>query len=58
VLLVTGYREEMAASIEMGLQIGACACLYKPLATEELIGIIEEIRREKRRALLGEAFQA
>jgi DNA-binding NtrC family response regulator len=58
VLLVAGYREEMAASIEMGLQIGACACLYKPLATEELIGIIEEIRREKRRALLGEAFQA
>jgi two-component system response regulator HydG len=56
VVLVTGYREEMAASIEKGLRIGAYTCLYKPLATEELIGIIEEISREKLRSFLGEPF--
>jgi two-component system response regulator HydG len=58
VVLVTGYREEMADSIEKGLQIGAYTCLYKPLATEELIGIIEEIGREKLRSFLGEPSQA
>jgi two-component system, NtrC family, response regulator HydG len=58
VVLVTGYREEMAASIEKGFQIGAYTCLYKPFETEELIGIIEEISRKKLRSFLGEPFQA
>ena len=58
VVLVTGYREEMTAAIEQGLQIGAYTCLYKPLATEELIGIIKEISRNKLRSVLGEPFQA
>jgi len=58
VVLVTGYREEMADSIEKGLQIGAYTCLYKPLETEELIGIIEEISRKKLRSFLGEPSQA
>jgi DNA-binding NtrC family response regulator len=58
VVLVTGYREEMTAAIEQGLQIGAYTCLYKPLAMEELIGIIKEISREKLRSVLGEPFQA
>jgi two-component system response regulator HydG len=57
VILVTGYREEMADSIEKGLLIGAYTCLYKPLATEELIGIIEEISREKLRLFLDEPSQ-
>lgn len=56
VVLVTGYGGEMAASIEQGLQIGAYACLYKPLDVEKLIGIIEEISRRKMKALLGEPF--
>ena len=54
VVLVTGYGEELAASIEKGLGIGACACLRKPFEIEELVGIIEEISRNKLRALLGE----
>lgn len=56
VVLVTGYGGEMAASIEQGLQIGAYACLYKPLDVEKLIGIIEEISRRKMKALFGEPF--
>jgi DNA-binding NtrC family response regulator len=58
VVLVTGYREEMADSIEKGLLIGAYTFLYKPLAMEELIAIIEEISREKLRSFLGEPSQA
>ncbi|MBI5643554.1 MAG: response regulator [Deltaproteobacteria bacterium] len=54
VVLVTGYRETMASSIETGLQIGAYACLYKPFAIEELTGIIEEISFNKLKSLLGE----
>jgi DNA-binding response OmpR family regulator len=54
VVLVTGYRDEMAGSIESGLAVGAHTCLFKPFALEELIGIIAEIRRRKRRKAFGE----
>jgi len=57
VVLVTGYREEMAPAIEKGLQIGAYTCLYKPFDTEELVGVIKEISRKKLQSLLGEPFQ-
>jgi DNA-binding NtrC family response regulator len=57
VVLVTGYREEMAPAIEMGFEIGAYTCLYKPFETEELIGIIKEISSKKLRSLLGEPFR-
>ncbi len=53
VILVTGYREEMASSIEKGLSIGAYACLYKPLETDALIAMIEDIRSKKYQAILG-----
>lgn len=56
VVMVTGYKEEMAASIESGLSIGAHACLYKPFATEELVKIIENVSKRKLRAFLGESF--
>lgn len=56
VIMVTGYGGEMAASIAKGEQIGAYACLYKPLEIEQLIGIIEEVSRRKQQALLGEPF--
>jgi DNA-binding response OmpR family regulator len=54
VILVTGYREEMMASISKGLQIGAYTCLYKPLEVDELVRIIGIIRKEKLRGALGE----
>jgi hypothetical protein len=38
------------------MRIGAFTALYKPLEIEKLIGIIEEIRRRKLQALLGEPF--
>lgn len=57
VLLVTGYGEGMADSINKGLQIGAYTCLYKPLPDEALINTIREIRRKKLCAVLGEAFE-
>jgi hypothetical protein len=56
VVLVTGYGKEMIGSIGKGEEIGAYACLYKPLEIDGLIGIIEEISRRKMQALLGEPF--
>lgn len=54
VVLVTGYREEMADSIRKGLQIGAYTCLYKPLEMQELFRCIKEIRHKKIKAIFGE----
>jgi DNA-binding NtrC family response regulator len=56
VVLVTSYRDEMSASIQQGMQVGAYTCLYKPLAMDKLMPIIEDIKRRKRNALLGEPF--
>jgi len=56
VVLVTAYRDEMTASIARGLQVGAYACLYKPLAMDELLGVVADISRRKLRTLLGETF--
>ncbi len=57
VILITGYGEEMAESVQKGLQIGAYTCLYKPLPDESLISVIAEIRRKKLGAVLGESFE-
>lgn len=55
VVLVTGYRQEMGASIEMGRNIGAYTCLYKPLEMDDLFGVIEEIRINKLQNMLVSA---
>jgi DNA-binding NtrC family response regulator len=47
VVLMTGYREEMAASIAQAREIGAYTCLYKPFETDELFRIMEDIRIRK-----------
>ena len=52
VVLVTGYREEMASSIERGMQIGAHCCFYKPFEVDDLLGILKEIRENKLRVML------
>lgn len=54
VVLVTGYREEMADSIRKGLEICAYTCLYKPFEMEELFRCIKEIRHKKFKAIFGE----
>ncbi|OYY74073.1 MAG: response regulator [Gammaproteobacteria bacterium 28-57-27] len=55
VILVTGYREEMASSIEKARKIGAYTCLYKPLELDALFELIEEIRVKKLQSLLASA---
>lgn len=54
VVLVTGYRDEMAGSIEKGRRIGAYTCLFKPFETDRLMDIVEEVRHMKLKAFLGE----
>jgi len=55
VVLVTGYRQEMGASIEMARRIGAYTCLYKPFEMDALFRLIEEIRIKKLQNLLVSA---
>lgn len=52
VVLMTGYRDEMANSIEKGRRIGAYTCLYKPFESDDLFKLIEEIRVGKLKNLL------
>lgn len=52
VVLVTGYRDEMANSIEKARKIGAYTCLYKPLEMDDLFQLIEEIKIKKLQNLL------
>ena len=47
VVLITGYRKEMADSIEQARSIGAYTCLYKPFEMDDLFRLIEEIRLKK-----------
>lgn len=44
VMLMTGYRHDMADSIEKARQIGVYTFLYKPFEMDELFRLIEEIR--------------
>lgn len=54
VVVVTGYRREMGGSIEKANAIGAYICLYKPFETDTLLQLIEEIRVNKLKNVLGE----
>ena len=59
VILVTGYREEMAGAIEAALALGAFTCLYKPFEIEELLGVLGDIHNQELRGKLGqEVFSA
>lgn len=53
VILMTGYREEMAQEIAVALKLGAYACLYKPFQIEELLQLLTKIRRQELRRVLG-----
>ncbi|MFA5825949.1 MAG: response regulator [Gallionellaceae bacterium] len=52
VLLMTGYRHELSASIVEACKSGAYTCLYKPFEMDDLFQIIEEIRIRKLQSLL------
>ena len=51
-ILVTGYRVEMASAIETALEVGAYACLYKPLEIDKLVELLAEVQRQKLANLL------
>jgi two-component system response regulator HydG len=53
VILMTGYREEMAQEIAVASKMGAYACLYKPFQIEELLQLLTKIRRQDLRRALG-----
>lgn len=55
VVLVTGYREDMANSLEKARKIGAYTCLYTPSEMDNLLRLIEEIRTKKLKSLLASA---
>jgi CheY-like chemotaxis protein len=55
VLMVTGYRQEMAAVIQGALDINAFTCLYKPLEIPQLLQMLAEIQVENLRGLLKSA---
>jgi two-component system response regulator HydG len=44
VLLVTGYRDEMSTAIQSALELGAYACLHKPLDIPELLRTLAQMR--------------
>ena len=52
VLLVTGYREEMADIIHAAMDIHAFTCLYKPLEIPQLLQMLSEFQTKRLRDLL------
>jgi two-component system, NtrC family, response regulator HydG len=52
VVLVTGYRKEMADVIQGALEINAYACLYKPLEIPSLLQMLSEVQLKHLRGLL------
>jgi len=53
VILVTGYRDEMAAAINTALEINAFTCMYKPLQLEKLLSTLGDIHRQELCRILG-----
>ena len=47
VVMMTGYRDEMAALVETALRSSASVCLYKPFEPEQVLSIVEAIRQGK-----------
>jgi two-component system, NtrC family, response regulator HydG len=52
VLMVTGFRKEMAAAIQAALDINAYTCLYKPLEISQLLEMLAELQVKNLRSLL------
>jgi DNA-binding NtrC family response regulator len=52
VVLVTGYREEMAAEVEEALKKEVHACLDKPVDMDRLLAMLAELRHARLRRLL------
>ncbi|MDO8872729.1 MAG: response regulator [Methanoregula sp.] len=48
VIMITGYRQEMAPLIETALKEAAYTVLYKPLDMRSLLTVVKEISKKKR----------
>ena len=57
VVLVTGYRAEMASAIQVALQLDAYACLYKPLQIEKLLQLLTQIQHQELSRMLGQPIR-
>lgn len=53
VVLVTGHRAEMEATVTEALELGACTCFYKPFELDELLATLDEICTHELGRLLG-----
>jgi two-component system response regulator HydG len=47
VVMMTGYRDEMAELVEAALHNSAHACLYKPLNMAEVLCLIDEVQQRR-----------
>jgi CheY-like chemotaxis protein len=54
VLLVTAYRQEMTAAIQVALEIKAYACLYKPLEIPTLLQMLADFQLQRLRRVMKE----
>jgi CheY-like chemotaxis protein len=52
VLMVTGYRQEMAAAIQAALEIKAYTCLYKPLEIPALLQTLADFQLKRLRNVI------
>ncbi len=50
VIMMTGYRQQMADLVEEALDSNAYTCLYKPLDMEEVLRLVDEIRERQQKA--------
>jgi len=58
VILVTGYREELASVINEALKMDAYTCLYKPIQIEELIEVLRKVHHQELGRVLGRPVRA
>jgi DNA-binding NtrC family response regulator len=52
VLMVTAYRQEMAAAIQAALAINAFTCLYKPLEIPALLQTLSDLQLKRLRKVI------
>lgn len=57
VVLVTSHKDRLFDSIDRAYRASAYTYLYKPLESDALLDIVEEIRWKKLRVVLGEPFE-
>jgi len=52
-VIMTGYRQETAALVDIATKESAYSVLYKPFDMETLLKIVDEIWKKKRTTLLN-----